>query len=109
MNSRKEISKHQSLRAMHALQTGRKVPTAPKKDNRRVSLSLVFYLGNIVLTIIFFLAVTFQGCYFLPEYSSFFPSCDAMIYNEKYIYTYIFGLCPVPATELLKPLEYLKC
>ena len=77
---------------MYALQSGRKVLTASKKD-KRVSLSLLFYLiGNIVLAIIFFLAVTFQGCYFLPEYSSFFPSCEAMIYNEKYIYIYIWSL-----------------
>ena len=53
---------------MYALQSGRKVLTASKKD-KRVSLSLLFYLiGNIVLAIIFFLAVTFQGCYFLPEF-----------------------------------------
>ena len=30
--------------------------------------------------------------------------CDIVIYNKKYI----FGLCPVSGTELLKPLEFSK-
>ena len=31
--------------------------------------------------------------------------CDIVVYSKKYI----FGLCPVSGTELLKPLQFPKC
>ena len=85
----------------------KKVVGAPRGEGnkKRVHLHFIFYLGNIILAIMFFLVVTSHGCYFLPEYSSSFPSYDVLIYNKRYI----FGLHPVPSTELLKPLEFLKC
>ena len=79
------------------LPSPRKVLPAPKKDKKRVYLSLVFYLGSIVLAIIFFLAVTSL------QNTPFFPSCDAMIYNKKYIY--IWSL----SCSCHRAPKYLKC